>query len=417
MARRGRIFLGLNSGTSADGVDAAAIEVTGRGAAMKVRFLGHVARPYPADLRGRILATMAPATTRTEALCLLEVEIGWAFADTAAALVKKLGLKQIDAIGSHGQTVCHLPPGRGGAKSPRRGTPSRGAMRSSATRLSGTLQLGDAATIAARLNTPVVSHFRQADMAVGGQGAPLVPWTDWVLLRHPKRTRIIQNIGGIANLTYLPAGGGPEDVIAFDTGPGNMLIDALAAHFSGGKETCDRNGRRAAQGMDAIDPDIHNELLDHPHLHRRWPKSCGREEFGVDFMHALLRRHARKRLTPNAWLATATAFTATSVVGGHLLAHRTVTRQDRLTGVEVILCGGGAFNSTLVGLLYALLNRHGARSESLPTTADYGIPIDAKEAVSFAVLAAARVDRVSANLPQVTGAKRRVVLGDLCEPT
>lgn len=429
MARRGRIFLGLNSGTSADGVDAAAIEVTGRGEGMKVRFLGHVARPYPADLRGRVLAAMAPAVTRTEAICLLDVEIGRAFAETAAALVKQLGLKQIDAIGSHGQTVCHLPPGRAGAESLRRRTPSRGAKRSFATPLSGTLQLGDVATIAARLKTPVVSHFRQADMAVGGQGAPLVPWTDWVLLRHPKRTRIIQNIGGIANLTYLPAGGGPEEVIAFDTGPGNMLIDALAAHFSDGKETCDRDGQSAARGFvelnrlmlkkkrawDTIDDYLHK----HPHFSRQPPKSCGREEFGIGFMHVLLKRFRRYRLSADTWMAQATLLTAETIATACLETEMLAAKRFGLDSVDLVLCGGGALNPTLIRMLGICVGYYcdDLQPRTFHTTADYGIPIDAKEAVSFAVLAAARVDRVPANLPRVTGAKRRVVLGDLCEPT
>jgi len=395
MARRERIVIGLNSGTSADGVDAAAVAISGRGETMKVRCLGHVARAYPKELRRRILAIMAPAATRTEELAALDVEIGRAFAETAAKLIKTLDLRRVDFIGSHGQTICHLPPGRAGAKN--------GAV-------NATLQIGDPATMAARLNTPVVSHFRQADMAVGGQGAPLVPWTDWVLLRHPKRTRIIQNIGGIANLTYLPAGGKPEDVIAFDTGPGNMLIDALVTHFSKGTQTFDKDGRAAARGFAKHDPKLVWKMLSHPFLKRMWPKSCGREEFGVNFMRALLKRHARSTMDGDAWIATATWFTAWAIAAAQTAVHVSVADSLYLNEADVVLCGGGVKNATLMQMLNSTLF---GNLRPLLTTADFGIPIDAKECVSFAVLAAARMDTVPANLPRVTGATRRVVLGDV----
>lgn len=408
MARGERIVIGLNSGTSADGVDAAAVAIKGHGEAMKVHCLGHVARPYSKKLRERILAIMAPAITRTEELAALDVEIGREFAATGAKLVKQLGLRKVDFVGSHGQTICHLPPGRAGTK--------KGAV-------SATLQIGDPATIAAQLKTPVVSHFRQADMAVGGQGAPLVPWTDWILLRHPKRTRIIQNIGGIANMTYLPVGGGPGSVIAFDTGPGNMLIDLLVNHFSKGKHTFDRNGRCAARGCARIDMtklgDVVFGLLDHPHFSRPAPKSCGREEFGREYMRTLLTRYRKYRFTSDEWVAIATHFTATSIASAWFDVHHMSTPlHQKSPGVEIILCGGGAKNPTLISELgtYAgavFLESEEKKRMPLKTTADFGIPIDAKECVSFAVLAAARMDGVPANLPQVTGAERRVVLGDI----
>ncbi len=400
MARGERIVIGLNSGTSADGVDAAAVAIKGRGEAMKVRCLGHVARPYPKKLRERILAIMAPAATRTEDLAVLDVEIGREFADTGVELIKRLGLTKVDFAGSHGQTICHLPPGRAGAK--------KGAV-------NATLQIGDPATIAAALKTPVVSHFRQADMAAGGQGAPLVPWTDWVLLRHPKRTRIIQNIGGIANMTYLPAGGGPECVIAFDTGPGNMLIDALASHFSNGKQTCDVDGQGAARAATINTQPVLSAMLRHPYLRKAPPKSCGREEFGRQYMNGLHRRFAGRKLSPDAWLKVATDFTASSIAGHYLQTHLQMTGKADLSSVDVILCGGGARNPTLVAKLGALVGCLCADMvpRKLGTTMDHGIPIDAKECVSFAVLAAARMDGMPANLPQVTGAQRRVVLGDV----
>jgi len=408
MGRGERIVIGLNSGTSADGVDSAAVAIKGRGEAMKVRCLGHVARPYPKKLRERILAIMAPAATQTEELAALDVEIGREFAATGAKLIKQLDLRKVDFIGSHGQTICHLPPGRAGAK--------KGAV-------SATLQIGDPATIAAQLKTPVVSHFRQADMAVGGQGAPLVPWTDWVLLRHPKRTRIIQNIGGIANLTYLPAGGGPGKVVAYDTGPGNMLIDLFVSHFSNGKDTFDRNGRTAARGCARIDlkklKKVLFSLLRHPYFSRTPPKSCGREEFGREYMHALLKRLGKHGFTSDEWVAVATHFTAASIASAWFDVHflPNLLRRNPAS-LDIALCGGGAKNPTLISKLEVhagamFLDTEELERMPLKTTADFGIPIDAKECVSFAVLAAARMDRVPANLPQVTGAKRRVMLGDV----
>ncbi|HVP10348.1 MAG TPA: anhydro-N-acetylmuramic acid kinase [Phycisphaerae bacterium] len=397
MARNSRIILGLNSGTSADGVDAVACEITGRGLTMRVRVLGHVRSPYARELQERLLRIMAPAATRTEELCRLETEAGRAFADAAAAAVKKIGLKHLDLIGSHGQTICHLPPSGGKARS-----------------AAATLQLGDPAIIAARLRVPVVARFRQADMAEGGQGAPLVPWTDYVLFGHRKKNRVVQNIGGIANLTWLPAGGDVEDVTGFDTGPGNMVIDALVRHFTRGRRHFDRGGRQAARGRP--DARVLKGLLNHPFLTREPPRSCGREEFGESWVRRVLKRNATRRLSAEDWLATATMFTAVSITLAYIsfLGPR---RGGYPPMDEIILCGGGERNPTLVRRLAECVSFNG-RFDSVPisTTADYGIPTEAKEGVSFAMLAAACADRVPANLPQVTGARRRVVLGQISNP-
>ncbi len=399
MRRRSRIILGLNSGTSADGVDAAACEISGRGERMHVRLIGHVARRYRADLRRRLLAVMSPAQTRTEDICRLNIEVGRAFARTAKAAAKRLGLTRIDLIGSHGQTIYHLPPTRGIRRPARQSTV-------------GTLQIGDAAIIACKLGVPVVSQFRQADMAVGGQGAPLVPWTDWVLFRHPTRGRVIQNIGGIANLTWLPAGARPEAVQAFDTGPGNMLIDAMVSHFTRDREAFDKGGRRARRGT--VRQDVLRHLLAHPFLAKRPPKSCGREEFGEAFKKALLGRFRSKRIRGDDWIATVTAFSAATMAAAYpRLPH---DRREWPAEIdEIILCGGGVRNETLRRSLESKLAGDARLSDAAMTTTDaLGIPAQAKECVSFAMLAAACVDRVPANLPGVTGARRRVILGQLC---
>jgi len=423
MKRRSRIILGLNSGTSADGVDAVACEITGRGLGMKVRVLGDISRPYSDELRRRILAVMAPALTRTEELCRLETLIGEAFAEAAARLVKKLGLVRVDLVGSHGQTICHLPPAGGGMRFRRdsrarehsgtsRGGGGRSGSRTSGSRAAGTMQIGNPSIIACRLGVPVVSHFRQADMAVGGQGAPLVPWTDHVLFRHPTRSRIIQNIGGIANLTWLPAGGDESAVMAFDTGPGNMLIDEAVRRFSKGVRHCDVGGKMAAAGRPVFD--IVSALLSHPFIVRRPPKSCGREQFGEAFLQRLLGEYANLNLPENDWIATLTSFTARSIALGTLLIDDLFPPSSGLLD-DVILCGGGAHNATLVAALSRAV-RDDFHRANFKTTADYGIPVQAKECVSFAMLAAACVDRIPANLPQVTGARRRVVLGQVCDP-
>ncbi len=427
MAKSRRIVLGLNSGTSADGVDAVACEIIGRGLNMRVQFLGHAQFPYSSDLRERILRTMAPAETRTEGLCRLETEIGEAFAEAADLVVRRLNLKRVDLIGSHGQTVCHLPPLRGG------GSRAAGLLRR--RNIGSTLQLGDPAVIAARLGVPVVARFRQADMAVGGQGAPLVPWTDFVLFRDSVRGRIVHNIGGIANLTWLPSGCTLDQVRAFDTGPGNMIIDALVRRFTKGREAFDKDGRRALRGTPH--PRLLKRMLTHPFIARKPPKSCGREEFGEDYVAGLLAGWTGTPLSADDWIATATAFTAISMARaystlwrynkprtssfvakrgpGPSRGSRTDCPPARVID-EVVLCGGGAANAALVAALAKQVRGQFGETAAprLTTTTEYGIPIQAKEGVSFAMLAAAGADGYPANLPQVTGALRRVVLGQVC---
>jgi anhydro-N-acetylmuramic acid kinase len=407
MNRLRRIIIGLNSGTSADGVDAAACEITGRGLDMRVSVLGLVRRPYPADLRRRLLAVMAPAAATTEELCLLDRDVGLLFARTAEDAVNQLGLRRVDLIGSHGQTICHLPPNAGPEVAPARRRRSSRVMAVGAT-----MQIGEPALIAARLGVPVVGRFRQADIAVGGQGAPLVPWTDYVLFRHAKQNRVVQNIGGIANLTWLAASGKAEDVVGFDTGPGNMLMDALVSRFTSGRRRFDLDGRLAAKG--AVDSTVLKRLMGHPFLARRPPKSCGREEFGERWLKHLIERSVRRPLATEDWLATATAFTAASITLAYILL-ADLCRRPFPPMDEIILCGGGANNATLVRDLRVLASMRSRSGElRITTTADYGIPLQAKECVSFAVLAAACIDGIPANLPRVTGARERVVLGQVC---
>ena len=408
MRRATRIVLGLNSGTSADGIDATACEIRGRGTAMRVRVIGHTATRYPDDLRERLLAVMAPAKTRTEDICRLHTAIGQAFARAALRAKRKLGLGRVDLIGSHGQTICHLPPRTNSVVAQKRGVGE-----------TGTLQIGDASIIAAELGAPVVSDFRHGDMAVGGQGAPLVPWTDFVLFQREKSSRVIQNIGGIANLTWLPAGGGADDVVAFDCGPGNMIIDALVRHFTKGQQSYDRDGRLAARGR--ADERLFAAMASctDPFLVMPPPRSLGREEFGEPFVQSLLKAHGRRERRMEDWIATATHLTAQTIGLSYALhlgagQRRGSKRRGGLGIDEVILCGGGARNRTLVHLLrgYLAALNDGAPVSVLPMD-ELGISSQSKECVSFAMLAAACIDRIPANLPRVTGARRRVVLGQV----
>jgi anhydro-N-acetylmuramic acid kinase len=383
------------SGTSVDGIDAVACRVLGRGSRMRATVLQHVHAAYPSTLRRALLDAMSPATTTTETICDLNRQVGDAFAAAARRVMKRAGISARDTavIGSHGQTLCHRPDA------------------------GSTLQIGCPAVIAQSTGCRVVADFRSADVAVGGQGAPLVPWTDWVLLRDTRRTRAVQNIGGIANVTCLPAKGGVDDVTAFDTGPGNMVMDELVRSFSRGGRRFDANGRLAARGRvcDAVLAD----WLSLPFFRRRPPKSCGREEFGRAFVAEALRRHARRRLRPEDWLATALALTIESIARAYetwLPKRERETRRDsKRFGLppidEVILCGGGSRNATLRRMLASRLG-----GVPIRRIEEFGFAAGAKEPVSFALLACARLDDVPANLPQVTGASRRVLLGSLTEP-
>ena len=379
-----RKFIGLMSGTSCDGVDAAMIQVSGNGLDMRVEFVDHRHTLYPEPLRNALLDIMAPAKTRTENLAGLNVEVGRVFARCAARLMEQANIQteQLTAIGSHGQTICHLPAGDD------HHPPC-------------TFQIGEAAIIAAEIGVTVVADFRAADLAVGGQGAPLVPWTDYLLFRSEEKGRIIQNIGGIANLTYLPAGSGPESVIAFDTGPGCMVIDSMMRRLSGRKHRFDPQGVNAARGQ----PDLRSveKMMQLPFFGQPPPKSAGREEFGRAFVKGMRQLMAGRELGKYDMLATGTLLTARSIAQAYK-THLSI----ELDVIEVVLCGGGARNNTLVNML----------KEELPGVEftmmdDLGIPLAAKECVSFAMLAAACLDGVPANLPQVTGASRPAILGKI----
>ena len=372
---------GLMSGTSADGIDVAIADIGPRGA----KVLAFDTFPYSAALRQLVFRCFRPETGRVDDLCHANFAVGEAFAEALARLARKsrIALGSIDLVGSHGQTVYHIPRGR----------------RFAGKHLRSTLQIGEPSVIAERTGITTVADFRPRDVAAGGEGAPLVPFADYFLFHDRRRGRAVQNIGGIANVTYLPAGGRPDETLAFDTGPGNMMIDRAAGLASRGRLHYDADGRWAARGR--VDEELLEELLRHPYLRRRPPKSTGREMFGTQLTDSLFALAREAGLAAVDILATLTAFTAASIADSY---------GRFMPGAvdEVILCGGGSRNPTLVAML---------REELAPArvllTDDFGLSADAKEAVSFAILAWATIRGQANNVPSATGARRAVVLGKI----
>lgn len=371
--RRSRLVIGLLSGTSADGTDAAMCEITGAGTDTKVAVLSFVTTPFERPLRERIFRL---AQADASELCDLNVLLGHAFADAAEAACAAASVKmtEVQLIGSHGQTAVHHPR--------------------SAGKLGATLQIGEPAVIAERTGCPVISDFRVRDVAAGGEGAPLVPMVDYLLFRTPDRQRALQNIGGIANVTVV--GAEQRDVIAFDNGPGNMALDAVARAASGGHDSYDVDGRRAASGQ--IDAALLAELHRHPYLTQPPPKSTGRELFGKDFVYPLLARYERRN---DDLLATLTRFSAEAIARSY---------RELLPRVpdEVYICGGGALNPTLMRHLAEVL-----APVPVTDTSALGVDPKGKEAMAFAVLANETLFSHPGNIPNVTGARGPRVLGKI----
>ncbi len=370
-----RRVVGLMSGTSTDGIDAVVAEIAGCGTATRVQILEFQTLPLPDTLREQLF-TLFGQTASLDDLCRLNFALGEAFAAAALAVIEAADLRpdEVDLIGSHGQTLRHLPGGRPGA----------------------TLQIGEPAVIAQRTGITTVADFRPADMAVGGQGAPLVPLVDYLLFTHPVKGRLLLNIGGIANVTALPASSAPEQVLAFDLGPGNMLIDAAVVHLTDGRERFDRDGGRGARGR--VDASVLAQLLEHDFLQRPPPKSTGREEFGTAFLSELL---SRIDLRGGDLVATLTAFSARAIADG---IKKFVL--PSVPAVELWLGGGGVHNGHLVDLIRAALPQLRVAS-----VGELGISADAREALSFAVLANETLMGQAGNLPSATGAERPAILG------
>ncbi|HEY3269238.1 MAG TPA: anhydro-N-acetylmuramic acid kinase [Armatimonadota bacterium] len=382
---RPRRLIGLMSGTSVDGIDAAAVVIHGAGDAIRTELAGFVTIPMDPALTGAVHDAFNPRRSGADALTLLHAALGLAFAEAAVEARAAAGWKrtEVDAIGSHGQTIWHQP----------------GPVELAGAFVTGTLQLGDPATIAERLGAPVVSDFRARDMAAGGQGAPLVPMVDWLLYRDASTSRALQNIGGVGNVTWLPAGGGIDDVIAFDTGPGNMVLDAAARLLTSGALKYDEDGRMAARGT--VHEDRLQFLLQHKYFACAPPKSTGRELFGADYSGDLVRNFRALGMSEEDVMATFTALTAESIARSY---------REFLPAMpdEVIVGGGGARNPALMAMLRDRLP--GVR---LRTHEEIGSNGDAKEAVAFAVLADRTLQGLPGNVPHATGASRSVPLGSV----
>ncbi len=382
------IVAGVMSGTSADGIDVALVRLFGRGFRTRLELIAQQAFPYPADVRKAVLASMNAQKARVADLARLSFLLGELYADAVLATQRRAGV-QAELIGCHGQTIYH------------QGDAAQFLGRTIAC----TWQTGEGAVIAARCGVPVVSDFRPADMAAGGKGAPLVPFLDYMLYRHRSRGRIVQNIGGIGNLTAIPAGATSEQVIAFDTGPGNMVIDTvMQCLFS---EPYDKDGRIAASGypMDQIV----SEALRAGFFRRKPPRTAGREQFGGEFVGKLLQRCGCAR--PEDIVATATALTARSIAQSVAMVMR--LGGDAAQYREFIVSGGGTNNATLMRMIKTVLEPLGLH---VRTSDELGMPSAAKEAMAFAVLAYQTWHRMPSNVPSATGAQHAAILGKVSYP-
>lgn len=387
MIKKSMLVLGMMSGTSADGIDVALARISSAPPKLKARLLGHTPAKFPPALRKEILRIAEQQPISASELSQLNFRLGELFADAALSACRTFRVppSRVALIGSHGQTIFHE-----GRPVPYFGSPT-----------ASTLQIGEPSVIAARTGITTVGDFRPADIALGGQGAPLVPYADYLLYRHEKFGRVSLNLGGIANITVLPRGAKPQQVFAFDTGPANMLVDALVSHFTGGRRHFDENARFAAQGRSI--PAFLNELLRDPYLKLAPPKSTGREYYGHAYVKKVLALGRRNRATPNDLIRAATIFTALSVVDA---LHRFVLPKTKIH--QLIVSGGGTYNPLILAQLSAAL----PNIEVLPSSR-LGVPEDAKEALAFAVLAYESFHQRPANLPSATGARGPAILGKI----
>lgn len=373
------LAVGLMSGTSLDGVDAALVEIEGSGLATKVKLIHFLTLPIPDGLKREIRACCEVDRSSVKLVCSLNFKLGALFAEAVKQVCREAGvdLEELAFIGSHGQTVYHIP-------------------KSDGSFVRSTLQIGEPAVIAYETKTKVVANFRVMDMAAGGEGAPLVPYTEFLLYRSG-RDRILQNIGGIGNATVIPKEATLDEVFAFDTGPGNMIIDEICQRLTG--LPCDRNGEWAARGK--IHKPLLERLMNHPFISAPPPKLTGREVFGAPYAEELLKEW--KGLQAEDWLATVTLFTARSIAENY---KRFIF--PMYPEAEIIISGGGSYNPTLLRMLKECLPHH-----RVLTQEDLGFSSAAKEAVAFTVLANEMLHGLPGNVTGATGAERRVVLGSV----
>jgi anhydro-N-acetylmuramic acid kinase len=380
--------LGMMSGTSADGIDIALVEISGAPPDLHARLENHHHVPFPAYVRETILRLANGSATTTAEISELNFRLGEEFGRAAIKACKKwrVPLRQISLIGSHGQTVFHL------------GAAARfqGKMRTAST-----MQIGETSIIAERTGITTIGDFRPADMAAGGQGAPLIPFIDYMLYRDTQRGRVALNIGGIANVTVIPANARPRNVFAFDTGPGNMVVDALVERMTRGRAEYDTDSRIALSGRTI--PELLQRLMREPYLRKKPPKSSGREHFGGAYANSLIAWGHQHHAGLADLIRTATVFTALSIADAF---RRFIL--PRADVEELIVAGGGARNPLMMAQLAASL----PGIEVVPASR-FGVPVEAKEAFGFALLAYESYHERPGNLPSATGAKHPAVLGKI----
>jgi len=382
-AKKCRKIVGLMSGTSVDGVSLVLAEVCGQQLETEVKLVAYKTYPYPEDLRRMIFKLFGGDEATVENLCLANFVLGEFYARKIMEFLREVGVEkgEVDFIASHGQTVYHIPQPR--------------TVNDITTR--ATLQIGEPSVIAERTGITVVADFRPRDIAAGGQGAPIIAYADYVLFRSQDKNVAVQNIGGIANVTYLPAGCSIEDVLAFDTGPGNMVIDGVVRRLTEGRLNYDVDGNIAARGK--VSEELLKWLMSHPYISKKPPKTTGREMFGEAFVDKVMEKARELGVWSEDLVATVTAFTAESIAYNY---------EAFLGKIDlVILGGGGAKNKTLIRMLQRRLNAE------IKTHEDFGIPEQAKEPLGMAVLANETIMGNPNNVPGATGARNRVIMGKI----
>ncbi len=405
------------SGTSADGIDACLVEISGNGLHTKTHIIAFETYSYDKPTRTAILGACNPETGTVDKVCQLNFHLGKLFASAAKSIANKaqIAIQDIDLIGSHGQTIYHIPDQSGikkaegrrlkaeaGSKRQGVGGNNFGKERWDLPHIQSTLQIGEPSVIAQETGVTTVADFRPGDMAAGGQGAPLVPYVDFLLFRDKEKGRALQNIGGIANVTLLPKNCSINDVVAFDTGPGNMIIDRITELVTNDTQHFDEGGKLAARGK--IHDNLLATLLAHPYLSKPPPKTTGREEFGKSFADKLYKDGTHSGIKDLDILATVTAFTARTIADSY---KQWILSKHQLS--EIILSGGGSHNSTLVKFLRQYLEP----TIQIHSINKFGISPNAKEALAFAILANETISGNPNNIPSATGARKAVIMGKI----
>ncbi len=380
-----RLVIGLMSGTSVDGIDAALVRIHGSYTDTEVELIGFENYKFPEGMRERIFSLFEEDSSSSKDICHMNFLLGEIFADAAKKIASQcnISLGDVDIIGSHGQTIYHIPE----------------AVTDCGYQIRSTLQIGEGAVIADRTGVVTVSDFRVMDMAAGGLGAPLVPYTEYLLYRSKEECVALQNIGGVGNITVIPKDGAENEVIAFDTGPGNMIIDYMVSFITNGKQSYDNNGEMGGQGV--VNQEVLAELMQDEYFKLAPPKTTGREYFGKTYSMNLFDKCKALGMADNDIIATATMFTAKTIADAckRFIPHKI----DRL-----VVGGGGSYNATLIKML----------TKQLPDTLvcvqeDLGFSSDAKEAIAFAVLANETISFCPNNTPSATGAREKKILGKI----